>query len=105
MRTTAKGGRLRGRGARRGGPGFAARHLLAQALVLGAAALTSWMLAAAVGPGIFLSHVRMAEVAHSAVESEHVNEAFAAALLISLGPLALTARPTAEHMNATQGTK
>ncbi|MEO5653415.1 MAG: HAMP domain-containing sensor histidine kinase [Marmoricola sp.] len=48
------------------------------------------MVATAVGPGIFRSHVRMAGVAHSAVESDHVNEAFGAALLISLVVALLT---------------
>lgn len=75
---------------RSGGPGFAARLLVAQALVLGAGALTSWVVATAVGPGIFRTHVRMAGGAHSAAESEHVNEAFAAALLISLVVALLT---------------
>jgi len=75
---------------RSGGPGFAARLLVAQALVLGAGALTSWVVATAVGPGIFRAHVRMAGVAHSAAESEHVNEAFATALLISLVVALLT---------------
>lgn len=85
------GGRPRARDARRGGgPGLGARLLVAQALVLGAGALTSWVVATAVGPSIFRTHVRMSGVAHSAAESEHVNEAFATALLISLVVALLT---------------
>lgn len=91
MRTREKGDRPRATDARRtGGAGFAARLLVAQALVLGAGALTSWVVATAVGPGIFRTHVRMAGVAHSAAEAEHVNEAFATALLISLVVALLT---------------
>ena len=66
-------------------PGFAARLLVAQALVLFAGALTSWLVASAVGPSVFHTHVKMAGLAHSASETKHVNEAFATALLISLG--------------------
>lgn len=85
MRTTERGDPPRSTDARRSGsPGFASRLLVAQGLVLGAGALTSWVVATAVGPGIFRTHVRMSGVAHSAAEAKHVNEAFAAALLISL---------------------
>lgn len=91
MRTREQGDRTRTTDARRtGGPGFAVRLLVAQALVLGAGALTSWVVATAVGPGIFRTHVRMAGVAHSAAEAEHVNEAFATALLTSLVVALLT---------------
>lgn len=76
--------------ARQNRPGFAVRLLVAQALVLFAGALTSWVVASAVGPGIFRTHVRMAGVAHSTAEAEHVNEAFATALLISLAVALLT---------------
>ena len=91
MRTRGAGDRPRVSDARRSaGPGFATRLLVAQALVLGAGALTSWVVAIAVGPGIFRTHVRMAGVAHSAAEAEHVNEAFGTALLISLVVALLT---------------
>lgn len=91
MRTREKDDRPRANDARRSDrPGFAARLLLAQALVLGAGALTSWVVATALGPGIFRTHVRMAGVAHSAAEAEHVNEAFTTALLISLVVALLT---------------
>ncbi|HZJ04351.1 MAG TPA: HAMP domain-containing sensor histidine kinase [Nocardioidaceae bacterium] len=82
--------RRRAAGRRRGGPGFAGRLLVAQALVLFAGALTAWVVATAVGPRIFRTHVGMAGVAHTAGETEHVNEAFASALLISLAVALLT---------------
>ena len=70
--------------ARRSGPGFTARLLVAQALVLMAGALTTWLVAAAVGPSIFHDHLMRAGVAHNPTEETHVEEAFAAALIISL---------------------
>ena len=66
------------------GPGFATRLLLAQALVLVAGALTIWLVASAVGPSIFHDHLEQAGVAHSEEETQHVEEAFASALLISV---------------------
>ena len=69
---------------RKAGPGFTTRLLIAQALVLMAGALTSWLVASAVGPAIFRDHLQRARVAHSAAETTHVDEAFAAALIISL---------------------
>lgn len=66
------------------GPRFATRLLLAQALVLVAGALTIWLVASAVGPGIFHDHLEQAGVAHSEQETEHVEEAFASALLVSV---------------------
>lgn len=69
---------------RPGGPGFAGRLLVAQALVLLAGALTAWAVATAVGPRIFRTHIGMAGVARTTAEDEHVNEAFTTALLVSL---------------------
>jgi len=70
--------------ARRSGPGFTTRLLVAQALVLMAGALTTWLVASAVGPSIFHDHLMRAGVAHNPTEATHVEEAFAAALIISL---------------------
>lgn len=75
-------------------PGFAGRLLLAQALVLLAGAVTTWVVASVVGPGIFRDHVRQSGVAHSAAETRHVEEAFFSALLISIS-LALLAAAAA----------
>ena len=69
---------------------FAARLLVAQALVLGAGALTTWLVASVLGPNIFRDHLEQAGVAHTAAETRHVEEAFASALLISIA-LALVA--------------
>jgi signal transduction histidine kinase len=74
--------------------GFAARLLLAQGLVLVAGALTTWLVASAVGPSIFHDHLGQAGVPHTAPEGRHIEEAFASALLVSLG-VALLAAVTA----------
>jgi two-component system sensor histidine kinase BaeS len=66
------------------GPGFATRLLIAQSLVLVAGALTTWLVASAVAPGVFYEHLRRAGVAPLPAEMTHVEEAFASALLISL---------------------
>lgn len=73
------------------GPGFTARLLLAQALVLVAMALTSWLVASAVGPGVFHEHLGRAGVQHTAAESDHVEEAFASSMLLALGAALLIA--------------
>ncbi|MGE9807137.1 sensor histidine kinase [Janibacter sp. G1551] len=52
--------------------------------------MTSWLVASAVGPGIFHEHLRQAGVGHTSTEAAHVEEAFGSALLIALG-VALTA--------------
>ena len=81
-----------GIGERGGRPttGLAPRLLAAQALVLLAGAVTAWLVASAVGPGIFHDHLRQAGVAHTSTEAAHVEEAFGSALLVALG-VALTA--------------
>ena len=74
--------------------GLGARLLIAQALVLVAGALTTWIVASLVGPPIFHDHLAQAGVAQTATESRHVEEAFSSALLISIG-LALLAATAA----------
>ena len=71
-------------------PGFAARLLVAQALVLAAGGITTWLVATAIGPSIFHEHLNQAGVHHTPAETKHVEEAFSSALLISIG-LALLA--------------
>jgi two-component system, OmpR family, sensor histidine kinase BaeS len=79
----------------RSGPGFTARLLVAQGLVLVAGAVTTWVVASAIGPGVFHQHLMRAHVSHTAGETAHVEQAFNAALLISiaiaLGAAALAA--------------
>ena len=82
------GPRGRAVGARRGG--LAARLLGAQALVLLAGAATSWIVASAVAPGIFHTHLMRAGVAHTASESTHVERAFNDSLIIALGVALVT---------------
>jgi two-component system sensor histidine kinase BaeS len=69
---------------------FAARLLVAQALVLVAGALTTWLVASLVGPTIFTDHLQRAGDDHTTEETGHLEEAFASALVVSIA-LALLA--------------
>lgn len=71
--------------------GFATRLLIAQSLVLVAGASTSWLVAAAVGPGIFSDHLHQAGVSHTPAETRHVEEAFGSAMVVSLAVALLVA--------------
>lgn len=64
--------------------GFGTRLLVAQALVLTAGALTSWLVARAVGPGIFRSHLAKVGAGGSTTGPVHIDEAFASAMLVTL---------------------
>jgi signal transduction histidine kinase len=64
--------------------------ILAQALVLGAGALTTWVVASAVGPGLFHDHLARAGDIHTAAETRHIEEAFGSALLVSVTVALLT---------------
>lgn len=75
--------------------GLAVRLLIAQALVLVAGALTTWIVASVVGPSIFHDHLAQAGVAHTASETRHVEEAFSSALLISISLALLAAMAAA----------
>lgn len=70
--------------ARRTRSSFAGRLMLAQSLVLAAGAVTTWVVASAVGPSLFHRHLMRANMGHSASENRHVEEAFASALLLSI---------------------
>lgn len=78
-----------------GGPGsrsgFGSRLLIGQTLVVVAGALTTWVVASAVGPGIFHDHLERAGVEQTPAETDHVEEAFASALLVSLSVALLAA--------------
>ncbi len=63
--------------------GLAERLLVAQALLLLAGGLTSWLVATAIGPGIFHDHLQRVGVTHTSFEAAHVEEAFASALLVA----------------------
>ena len=75
--------------------GFASRLLSAQALVLVAGAVTTWVVASFVGPSIFRDHLHRAGVSHTSAEGKHVEEAFRSALLISISVALLAATITA----------
>lgn len=66
------------------GTSFASRLLLAQALVLAAGAVTTWLVASVIGPGIFHRHLMEAHVGNTDAETRHVEEAFTSALLVSI---------------------
>ncbi len=70
---------------------FAGRLLAAQALVLVAGAVTTWVVATVVGPSIFHDHLVRAGLGHSPEEAGHIEEAFVSSLLIALGVASLLA--------------
>ena len=59
--------------------------------MLGAGALTTWLVASAVGPGLFREHLARAGDTHTAVETDHMEQAFGSALLVSVGVALLAA--------------
>jgi len=75
--------------------GLAVRLLIAQALVLVAGALTTWIVASLVGPSIFHDHLDQAGIQHTATETRHIEEAFSSALLISIALALLAAMAAA----------
>ena len=79
--STPQEGNIRGRANR---SGFAARLMVAQALVIVAGAVTTWVVASAVGPGLFREHLARAGDTHTAAETAHIEEAFGSALLLSV---------------------
>jgi two-component system sensor histidine kinase BaeS len=66
-------------------PGLAARLLIAQLLVVGAGAVTFALVALAVGPSLFRTHVRQALGVVSPVLMRHLDDAFAAGAGIAIG--------------------
>ncbi|MGV9747706.1 sensor histidine kinase [Rhodococcus zopfii] len=68
----------------RTGFGFGSRLLAAQTLVVLGGALSAWLVAAAVAPGLFHNHLQQAGIEHVSTEAAHVEEAFASAMIISL---------------------
>lgn len=63
--------------------------------MLVAGAVTTWFVASLVGPSIFREHLYQAGVSHTSAETQHVEEAFSSALLISLSVALLAATITA----------
>ena len=65
-------------------PAFAVRLLLAQALLLMATAVTCWLVASTLAPGVFRAHLQHAGLPVAVGENPHIEEAFTASMLISL---------------------
>lgn len=80
--TAPQPGNVRGGAGR---SGFTARLMVAQALVVIASAVSTWVVASAVGPGLFREHMARAGDTHTAAETAHIEEAFGSALLLSVG--------------------
>ena len=74
---------------------FGARLLGAQALVLLAGAVTTWIVAAVLGPAIFRDHLNRAGVSHNSSETSHVERAFTSSLAISISIALVVATITA----------
>ena len=73
---------------------FGARLLGAQALVLLAGAMTTWVVATIVGPTIFRDHLQRAGVARTS-ESQHVEKAFTSSLALAISIAVIAATVTA----------
>lgn len=66
-------------------PGIGMRLLVAQTMVLLAGAVTTWAVAAVVGPPLFRDHLRQAGVAANSAEQHHAEEAFGYAMAAAVG--------------------
>lgn len=84
---------MSGRAPRRSG--FGARLLGAQALVLLAGAVTTWIVAATIGPAIFRGHLHRAGASPTTSEAGHVERAFTSSLAISISIALIAATATA----------
>ncbi|KOS56411.1 sensor histidine kinase [Rhodococcus rhodochrous] len=73
-----------GRRSGRRSAGFGSRLLAAQAIVVVGGAISAWLVAAAVAPGLFHNHLQQAGIEHVSTEAAHVEEAFTSAMIISL---------------------
>ena len=80
--------------------GLAARLLVAQTLVAIVAAVTLWLVAAAVGPSLFRDHLHRAGVHVPAATNKHVEEAFRSASAISIGVALLASLAVAVAVSA-----
>ncbi|WP_006243232.1 sensor histidine kinase [Mycolicibacterium tusciae] len=66
-------------------PGIAMRLLIAQTMVLLAGALTTWVVAAIVGPPLFREHLHQAGVSAGSAEEVHAEQAYQYATALSVG--------------------
>lgn len=75
--------------------GFGTRLMSAQTLVLLAGAVTTWVVAAIVGPAIFRDHLNRAGVSYTESEAGHLERAFTSSLAISISIALIAATATA----------
>jgi len=66
-------------------PGIGMRLLIAQTMVLLAGALTTWVVAAIVGPPLFREHLHQAGVSAGSAEEVHAEQAYQYATALSVG--------------------
>ncbi|MCV7283799.1 HAMP domain-containing protein [Mycolicibacterium wolinskyi] len=76
-------------------PGIGMRLLIAQTAVLLAGAITTWLVAAVVGPPLFREHLHRAGVPSDSAEELHAEEAYQYATMLSLGGAVIVAAATA----------
>ena len=81
-------------------PGLAARLFVAQTLIAVVSAVTVWLVASAVGPPIFHSHLHRAAGNVTAETSQHVEDAFTSASAVSIGVALLASLAAALGVSA-----
>lgn len=64
---------------------FGTRLLLALAIVVVSCAVSAWLVASALAPGIFHDHLGQAGIDHDSNEASHVEEAFTVAIVLAWG--------------------
>lgn len=85
--TGRRDARGNGAGPRRrlAGASFGTRLLLAMAGVVVGCAVSAWLVASALAPGIFHDHLGQAGIDHDSAEGAHVEEAFTVAIVLAWG--------------------
>lgn len=79
----------------RGAPGIGMRLLIAQSAVLLAGAITTWLVAAVVGPPLFREHLHRAGVPPRSAEQVHAEQAYQYATVLSVGGAVVVSAVTA----------
>lgn len=78
-----------------GQPGIGMRLLIAQSTVLLAGAITTWLVAAVVGPPLFREHLHRAGVPPGSAEQVHAEQAYQYATVLSVGGAVVVSAATA----------
>lgn len=76
-------------------PGIGMRLLIAQSAVLLAGAVTTWLVAAVVGPPLFREHLHRAGIPPRSAEQLHAEEAYKYATMLSVGGAVVVSAATA----------